>query len=83
MVGLCEDPEGQTKTAAGIIRTTQGKIVQYVGTKFGDDIDKELQNWTTVLIPPLSCSEISTPWQTRRPIMVHTQQTNVKAAYKE
>ena len=44
-VGLCKDLEGNifgygTKTAANLMRTTQEKLIQYVGTKFGGDIAK-------------------------------------------
>ena len=56
-VGLCKDLEGNifdfgTKTLADLMRTTQEKIVQYVGTKFGADIANELQNRVTCVIPP-------------------------------
>jgi hypothetical protein len=34
------------------MRTTQEKIGQYVGIKFGEDIANELTNKATVTIPP-------------------------------
>ena len=39
------------KGAADQMRTTWEKIVQYVGTTYGQDICNELQNKTTVTIP--------------------------------
>jgi hypothetical protein len=35
-----------------LMRTTQEKIAQYVGIKYGEDIANELTNKTTVTIPP-------------------------------
>ena len=39
------------KAASDQIRTSWGKLVQYVGTSYGSDISKELQNKTAVVLP--------------------------------
>ena len=39
------------KGAADQMRTSWEKLVQYVGTNYGQDISNELQNTTTVVIP--------------------------------
>jgi len=47
--GLCADLEinvfdiGQ-RTSADLLRTTLEKVIQYVGTKYGEDIADELEN---------------------------------------
>ena len=56
-VGLCKDLEGNvfdfgTTSAADQMRITQEKIAQYIGAKYGEDIANELQNKTTVVLPP-------------------------------
>jgi len=40
-----------TKGAADQMRTSWEKLVQYVGTSYGQDISNELQNKTLVVIP--------------------------------
>ena len=37
---------------ADLMRTTQEKIVLYVGAKYGEDIANKLSNKVTVMIPP-------------------------------
>jgi hypothetical protein len=56
-VGLCKELESNIfdygiSNAADLMRTTQEKIGQYVGIKYGEDIDNKLTNKTTVTIPP-------------------------------
>ncbi len=56
-VGLCKELESNifdygVSNAANLMRTTQEKIGQYVGIKYGEDIANELINMTTVTIPP-------------------------------
>ncbi len=56
-VGLCKELENNVfkygiPNAADLLRTTQEKIGQYVGIKYGEDIANELTNKATVTIPP-------------------------------
>jgi len=56
-VGLCKELECHifdygVPNAADLMRTSQEKIAQYVGAKFGKDIANELTNKTTVVVPP-------------------------------
>ncbi len=56
-VGLCKELESiifdyGILNAANLMRTTQEKIGQYVGIKYGEDIANELTNKTTMNIPP-------------------------------
>jgi hypothetical protein len=56
-VGLCKELENNVfdygvPNAANLMRTTQEKIGQYVGIKYGEDITNELMNKATVTIPP-------------------------------
>ena len=37
--------------AANLMRTTQEKIAQYVGVKYGEDIANKLTNKTNVVVP--------------------------------
>ncbi len=55
-VGLCKELESHIfdfgiSTTANLMRTTQEKITQYVGIKYGEDIANKLINKTTVTIP--------------------------------
>jgi hypothetical protein len=54
-VGLCKDLEGNvfdfgTTSAADQMRISQEKIAQYIGAKYGEDIAKELQNKTRIVL---------------------------------
>ena len=54
--GLCKELDGNifdygSKTAADQMRTTQVKIAQYVGSKYGKDIANELENRSSLVIP--------------------------------
>jgi hypothetical protein len=56
-VGLCKELESNifdygVSNAADLMRTTQEKIRQYIGIKYGEDIANKLTNKTTVTIPP-------------------------------
>jgi hypothetical protein len=56
-VGLCKEIESNIfdygiSNAANLICTTQEKIGQYVGIKYGEDVANKLTNKTTVTIPP-------------------------------
>ena len=54
--GLCKDLKGHifdygAHNAADLMQTTQEKIVQYMGSKYREDITNKLQNKTTVKSP--------------------------------
>jgi hypothetical protein len=56
-VGLCKELENHifdygVSNAANLMRTTQEKIAQYVGIKYGEDIANEISNKTTVKVAP-------------------------------
>ena len=56
-VGLCKELENNifdygVPNAADLMRTTQEKIGQYIGIKYGEDIANKLTNKATVTIPP-------------------------------
>ena len=38
--------------AADLMRTTQEKIAQYIGSKFGEEIANEVTNKKAVVVPP-------------------------------
>ena len=63
-VGLCKELESnifdyRVSNATDLMRTTQEKIAQYVGIKYGEDIANELTNKTTVTVaPPVYSSAI-------------------------
>jgi hypothetical protein len=56
-VGLCKELENNIfdygiPNATNLMRTTQEKIGQYVGIKYGEDIANKLTSNATVTIPP-------------------------------
>jgi hypothetical protein len=56
-VGLCKELESNIldygiSNPTNLIHTTQEKIGQYIGIKYGEDIANKLTNKTTVTIPP-------------------------------
>ncbi len=56
-VGLCKELENNifnygVPNATNLMRTTQEKIGQYIGIKYGEDIANESTNKATVTIPP-------------------------------
>jgi len=46
------------KAAADQMRTTWEKLVQYVGTTYGQDISNELQNKATVTLPEIGRAHV-------------------------
>ena len=62
--GLCADLEGNVfdigqRTSADLLRSTLIKLVQYVGTKYGEEIADELVNrYPTPLPPPQYTAEV-------------------------
>ena len=84
-MGLCAELQHHifdygVANAADLMRTTQEKIAQYVGVKYGEDIANELANKTTVVIPaPAYSSAIMTrhqEWEKH----VRRKQTTTKSA---
>jgi hypothetical protein len=69
------------KFAADQMRTSSWeKLVQYVGTNYGQDISNELQNKTTVtLTQPVHTIEVITRHGLRES-MIRTGQTNIQQA---
>jgi hypothetical protein len=68
------------KSAADQMRTSWEKLVQYVGTNYGQDISNELQNKATVtLTQPVHTTEVVTRHGLRES-MIRTGQTNIQQA---
>jgi hypothetical protein len=68
------------KAAADQMRTSWEKLVQYVGTTYGQDISNELQNKLTVAIDePVHTTEVITRHSARE-LMVRAAQTNIRQA---
>jgi hypothetical protein len=66
------------KSAADQIRTSWEKLVQYVGTNYGQDINNELQkNITVVLINPVHTNDFLTRHSVRE-VMIQTGQLNIQ-----
>ena len=62
------------------MRTTQEKIAQYVGIKYGEDIGNKLSNKTTVTIPPPVYSAAIMLRHQEWEKHVRKKQVNIKAA---
>jgi hypothetical protein len=63
------------KSAADLMRTSWEKLVQYVGTTYGQDISKELQNKIYVdIIGPVHSDEVL------REAMIRSGQRNIQRA---
>ena len=83
--GLCNDLTKNVfnfghKAAAYQMCTSMGKIVQYVGTKYGKDISNELQNRDTVNITePVHTHDIIRS-HVLREAMARTGQANIQVA---
>ena len=84
-MGLCVELQHHifdygVANAADLMRTTQEKIAQYVGVKYGEDISNEVTNKTTVVVaaPVYSAAILlrHKEWEAH----VRKKQTNVKAA---
>jgi hypothetical protein len=68
------------KGLADQMRTTWEKIVQYVGTTYGQDICNELQNKTMVTIPqPTHTTDVLNRHQARE-LMIRAGQANIQTA---
>jgi hypothetical protein len=65
------------KGAADQMRTSWEKLVQYVGTNYGQDISNELQNKTPVDIPEPTHSDEVMLWHMQREAMVRAGQANI------
>jgi hypothetical protein len=62
------------------MRTTQEKIVLYVGAKYGEDIANELNNKVTVTIPPPVYSAAIQARHQQWEVLVRKKQSNMLAA---
>ena len=68
------------KSAADQTRSSWYKLVQYVGTNYGQDISNELQNKLTVkLVEPVHAPEVIARHIIRER-MIRTGQSNIKTA---
>jgi hypothetical protein len=86
-VGLCKELESNVfdygvHNAADLMRTTQEKIVLYVGAKYGEDIANELNNKVTVTIPPPVYSVDIKARHLQWELLVRKKQVNILAALK-
>jgi len=84
-VGLCKELESNVfdygvHNAADLMRTTQEKIVLYVGAKYGKDIANELTNKVTVVIPPPAYSVAIVARHQQWEQLVRKKQINMLAA---
>jgi len=68
------------KAAADQMRTTWEKLVQYVGTTYGQDISNELQNKATVTLPGPQHSPAVMARHAIREQMIHVGQANLQQA---
>jgi hypothetical protein len=66
--------------AADLLRTTQEKIAQYVGSKYGEDIANEVTNKQAVVVPPPQYSAAIMTRHQEWERHVRSKQTRVKAA---
>jgi hypothetical protein len=66
--------------AADLLRTTQDKVAQFVGSKYGEDIANELTNKTTVVVAPPQYSAAIMSRHQEWERHVRSKQTRVKAA---
>jgi hypothetical protein len=70
------------KAAADQMRTSWEKLIQYVGTNYGQDISNELQNKVTVtLAEPVHSTAVMTRHAARER-MIRTGQANLQAAHE-
>ena len=69
-----------TKGAADQMRTSWEKLVQYVGTNYGQDISKELQNKAVITLAKLTHSATVLARHAAHEMMIHTSQMNLQAA---
>jgi hypothetical protein len=70
------------KAAADQMRTSYEKLIQYVGTTYGQDISNELHNKTTLVLPePVYTAAVLTRHATRE-LMIRKGQANLQQARK-
>jgi hypothetical protein len=68
------------KSAADLMRTSWEKLVQYVGTNYGQDISNELQNNISVdIIEPVHSAEVLSKYGLRE-AMIRSRQRNIQRA---
>jgi hypothetical protein len=84
-VGLCADLQHHifdygVANAADLMRTTQEKIAQYVGVKYGEDISNEVTNKSAVVVAPPVYSPAILLKHQQWEAHVRRKQTKVKAA---
>ena len=68
--------------AADQMQTTQEKIVQYVGVKYGEDIANELQNKTTVVILTPTYSSMTMTCHVLQIALVRGQQAMMSTTWQ-
>ena len=66
------------KASADQMRTSWEKLIQYVGTSYGQNISNELQNKTTVTIADPEYLQVD--WHAARTTTVRNNQANILAA---
>ena len=86
--GLCSELGSNVfdyghKGAADQMRTSWEKLVQYVGTNYGQDISNELQNKATVTIPEPTYSEEIRERHEVRELVVRNAQQNLQTAREQ
>ncbi len=86
-VGLCKELDSNVfdygvHNAADLMRTTQEKIVLYVGAKYGEDIANELNNKATMTIPPPAYSAAIVARHQQWEVLVRKKQNNMLAALR-
>ena len=84
-VGMCAELHHHifdygVANAADLLRTTQEKIAQYVGSKYGEDIANEVTNKQAVVVPPPQYSAAIMTRHQEWERHVRSKQTRVKAA---
>ena len=68
------------KSAADRTRSSWEKLVQYIGTNYGQDISNELKNKLTVnLVEPVHAPELIA-WHIIRERIIRTGQANIQTA---
>jgi hypothetical protein len=70
------------KSAADKMRTSWGKLAQYVGTNYGQDISNELQNKITVIIVEHVHTNAVLLKHSLRETMIRNSQMNIQRARK-
>ncbi len=85
-VGLCKDLEGNvfnfgTMFAADQMQTTQEKIAQYIGAKYGEEIANELQNKTRIVLSAPAYPSTMMTRHALRIVLVRSQQAALLTAW--